>query len=155
MLVFRGTSTGWRNGLAGLHKIQEGLSPAPVHGGGCLAGKQLCTEGLRGGGTKLNVSQPCAFVANKASGIQGCIRSKDLNFLLYSSLVRPYLEVCVQFWTPQYRRDMELPERVHQMTTSMFKGLEHLSYEERLRELGMFTLEKKEPGGNSSMCINA
>lgn len=41
------------------------------------------------------------------------------------------------------------------MTTSMFKGLEDLSCEERLREVGMFTLEKKEPGENSSMCINA
>lgn len=101
------------------------------------------------------MSQQCAFVANKANGIQGCIRSRDLNFILHSALMRPRLEFCVQFWTPQYRRDVELPERVHQMATSMFKGPEHLSYEERLKELRMFTLEKKEPGGNSSMCVNA
>lgn len=39
----------------GSHKIQQGQSPAPVHGGDRLAGKQLCT-GLRDGGITLNVA---------------------------------------------------------------------------------------------------
>ena len=64
--------------------------------------------------------------------------------------MRPYLESCVQFWAPQYRRYMKLLERVHQMATNMFKGLEHLSCKERLRELGMFTLEKRRHTGISS-----
>jgi len=81
---------------------------------------------------KLYMTWQYTLAAQKANCILGCIkssmasRSREGILPLCSALVRAHLESCVQLWSPQHRKDMDLLEQVQRRATRMVRRLEHL-----------------------------
>lgn len=86
-----------------------------------------------------SISQKCAFVARKANGILGCIRknivnrSREVILWIYSALVKPCLQYCVQFCDPQYKRDMEFLKTIQRRPTKGDWSLLRGKHERKLR----------------------
>lgn len=97
----------------------------------------------------LKVSSQCIQAYNKASKILGLInrnivyRSSNILVPLYKSLVRPHLEYCIAAWSPYYQKDKILLERIQRRFTRMIPGLQHLSYDNRLKKLKLWSLEDR------------
>jgi ribonucleases P/MRP protein subunit RPP40 len=95
------------------------------------------------------VSKQCAKAANKGNQILGLIKrtfiSKEKNVLLnlYKALVRPHLEYCIQAWRPHLVKDINLIEKVQRRATRMIMECRGKTYDERLKLLGLMTLETR------------
>ena len=103
--------------------------------------------------TSFHISKQCALAAQKAN----CnLSPSEEGWPVGPSLLclcEAHLEYCVQVWGPQHRKDVELLERVQRRATKMIRGLVHLSYEDRLKELGSFNLEKRKLWGDLFMAF--
>jgi len=100
---------------------------------------------------KLNVSQQGALAAQKANRILCSLRTgvasraRDVIVLLCSALVRLHLKQCPSLGPPKQEGGGifgESPEKAKRI----IQGLEHLSYEDKLKELALFSQEKRRLG---------
>ncbi|KAK4831715.1 LOW QUALITY PROTEIN: hypothetical protein QYF61_018767 [Mycteria americana] len=95
-----------------------------------------------------------ALAAKRANRTLGCIKHsrtsqpKELIILLYSALMWPHLEFCVQFWAPQFKKDVKVPECIQRRAPKLVKGLEDMSCKEQLRTSGLSSLENRRLRGN-------
>jgi len=102
----------------------------------------------------LKFSLHCSQIANRANRTLGFIKSnlssrnREVILPLYRALVRPHLEYAVQLWSPYFVRDIANIERIQRRATKLVEGMQGKCYQDRLKELGMYTLEKRRKRGD-------
>ena len=100
----------------------------------------------------MKVSEQCAIAAAKGNRIIGLIRRnivyKEKELKMYKTIVRPHLEHCIQAWRPYRKKDIDILERVQRRATKMIQKLRNISYEMRLKECGLTTLETRRLRGD-------
>ncbi len=109
--------------------------------------------------SSLKFSQQSKEAAGKANRMLGfenrnfSFKNKDVILPLYVSLVRPHLQYAVQFWSPHHAKDIAKLEAVQQRATKMITPLRNKSYEERLAQLNLFSVEKRRFQGKIIECF--
>ena len=97
----------------------------------------------------MKVSEQCGIAASKGNQIVELIRrtitykEKHLIVPLYKAIVRPHLEYCIQAWSPYRKKDIDKLDRIQRRAIKMIPELRDLSYESRLLQCGLTTLETR------------
>ena len=92
--------------------------------------------------------------AKKANQVLGQINrsftcyKKDIMLNIYKVFVRPHLEYAVPAWSPWHRKDAEVLERVQHRATRRMSDVRG-TYEDRLRQLNLTTLEERRTRGDA------
>lgn len=107
--------------------------------------------------SKLSISQQCSDgqESQQCPGMhheEHCQQDKEADSAPLLSPCEARLEFHVHLWAPQYKIDKELLKGVQQRDTKMMKEQKHFSYNERLRKMGLFSLEKRQLRGGSCQC---
>ena len=102
----------------------------------------------------MKVSEQCGIAAANGNQILGLIRrniahkEKELIIPLYKTIVRPHLKYCEKAWSPYRKKDIDMLERVQRRATKTISKLRNISYEMRLKECGLTTLETRRLRGD-------
>ena len=102
----------------------------------------------------LRLRKQCLEARNKANRVLGFIfrsvksRSPEVILKLYLALVRPHLDYAVQFWSPHYRKDINLIESVQRRMTKRIQGMRDIPYDRRLKMLNLHSLERRRLRGD-------
>ena len=82
--------------------------------------------------------------ANKMTGIiygNFKMMGQDVFLNLYETMVRPHLEYGSVVWRPSTIRDQRKVESIQRRATKLVPNIKDLSYEQRLKKLGIPTLQ--------------
>jgi len=102
----------------------------------------------------LKVSKQCMEASARANRVLGMVRrqfrrlDKEGFLIIYKGFIRPHLKYAIQAWSPYLKGDVDQLERVQKCATKMVYGYQKLSYEKRLRRLGLTTLQTRRLRGD-------
>ena len=108
----------------------------------------------------MKVSEQCRISASKGNQVLGRIRRnityKETSLIipLYKAIFRPHLEYCIQAWSPYLRKYIDMIEKIQRRANKLIPGLRDLTYEERLKECGLTTLETRRLRGDQIEVLN-
>ena len=103
---------------------------------------------------KLDFGKHIRTIVGRANRVLGMIRVSfacmniTMFLSLYTSLVRPLLEYCVQVWSPYKKKYIKLLEGVQRRATKLVPQLRNMSYDGRLRKLGLTRLVDRRVRGD-------
>ena len=97
----------------------------------------------------LKPTKQCLAAYKKANGVLGRLlksfhfRDRNVFLRLYKTFVRCHLEYATPAWSPWNKGDIDRLEKVQERAVRQVRGLKGKNYEDKLKELGMDSLEER------------
>jgi len=98
---------------------------------------------------EMNYNQHIQNQINKVKNISSWIyrtfmtRDTDVMITLWKSLAIPHLDYCSQLWSPSKRSSIQQLEQLQKSFLNGLPSLNHLNYWEKLKELKIYSLERR------------